>query len=233
MISCSDPEYVQTKRIVLGLERLRFPFDELALWIETEFDVRVLNVVFHARGRDQLTRPRLQVIVEHGSEVLVIFGADGSWGSEREALIATKFRELAARGPRGLLRRMRELTRGRSFDTESMFIVFSAFAPLTRQEADAAIPEGEVEALQERLANPDLWMIKRYAGRPTFMFFTEQQAKKYEEEGLRVSYAREYFELVRQYDKYGYMKSDEYIAEFDSKENFDNNYKSNWYYFFH
>ena len=37
---------------------------------------------------------------------------------------------------------------------------------------------------------------------------------------------------LKEYDEFNVVKSEEFILRFDSKENFDNNYESNWYYYY-
>jgi hypothetical protein len=49
---------------------------------------------------------------------------------------------------------------------------------------------------------------------------------------MRKVYAEEYARLVEPYDEFGYLKQAGIAVYFDSKENFDTNYESNWYYYY-
>ncbi|EMI24347.1 hypothetical protein RESH_05068 [Rhodopirellula europaea SH398] len=108
--------------------------------------------------------------------------------------------------------------------------MFSAFAPIAKEEADGLIPELEIKALKKRIANPDLWEISRCFGHVTFFFFTDEQVKKHE--GKKDEYAAMYFELLKPHDEFGYLKRIQFKINFDSKQNFDNNFESNWYYYY-
>jgi len=41
-----------------------------------------------------------------------------------------------------------------------------------------------------------------------------------------------YFELLREYDEFSYWKRENFGIGIDSKQNFDDNYESNWYYYY-
>ena len=41
-----------------------------------------------------------------------------------------------------------------------------------------------------------------------------------------------YFEILRPYDEFDYLSGDDFAVNFDSKQNFDENYESNWYYYY-
>jgi hypothetical protein len=101
-----------------------------------------------------------------------------------------------------------------------------------KQEADSHISETDIEALKKRIANPDLWGISRCFGYVTFFFFTDEQVKNYEAQGKKDEYATMYFEILKPHDEFGYLKRRHLKIGFDSKQNFDENYESNWYYYY-
>ena len=86
--------------------------------------------------------------------------------------------------------------------------------------------------LKAKLANKDFWEISRCFDSVTFFFYTDAQVKQYETAGLREACAREYSHLVQPYDEFGYFERRGVAVYFDSKENFDTNYQSNWHYYY-
>lgn len=94
------------------------------------------------------------------------------------------------------------------------------------------LSEGEIEAPKNQLANPDLWVISRCFGHVTFMFYTDAQVAKYEANGLKEVYARKYLAILKPNDEFGYLSADDFAVSFDSKQNFDDNYNSNWYWYY-
>lgn len=189
----------------------------MADWIAASWHVKVLNVI-HDEVEAPDRRPRLQVILEHTRERQKFF--DGlNFDPVKQQAIAARFVELVSQ------------RRSASYDTDRLLVVFSAFAPLARQEMDSQIPDDEVNTLLRRLANPDLWTIHRCFGRVTFMFHTDEQARKYGDGGHGNAYADQYFELLKKHDEFGYLSRERFSLEFDSKENFDRNYASSWFYY--
>ncbi len=236
MIFHTDRVYKSTKRIKQGKKQLEPPFDELAQWIEKTRGVTVLNVVYDRASK--LCGPRLQVIVEHpGQERKFCKGFN--FDPKQQAAIIRKFlRIIGGDGGRafavgkGRTDRNVHPTDGRPFDVEGLFVVFSAFSPLAREEADAQITEADVAALQKRIKNRDLWLISRCFGHITFFFFTDQQMKKYIAQGKQKEYADLYFEILKPHDEFGYLKRSSFKVYFDSKENFEEKYEGNWYYYY-
>jgi hypothetical protein len=216
LITSSDNEYQATKRIKQGKARLAAPFTELAAWISDRWHVIVLNVIYD--HRNNLHAPRIQVILEHETEAQRF--RDGfNFDSRKQQEVAAKFRQMVS---------------GDScqYDLTGLFVVFSAFATIAREEADSKITESEIDALKKRIGNPDLWVISRFFGHVTFMFHTDAQAKEYAAKGKQSEYAQKYFEILKPHDEFGYIAQDSFIVAFDSKQNFDDKYQSNWYYFY-
>ena len=89
-----------------------------------------------------------------------------------------------------------------------------------------------MEALKARIGNPHIWEISRCFGYVTFFFFSDDQVRRYEEEGKRGIYARMYFELLKPHDEFDYLRESDFNVKFDSKQNFDDNYRGNWLYYY-
>ena len=190
MVSTNDSEYKATKLVKQGRARLAPMFEELARWISSAWKVAVLNVIYD--GRNSLRSPRLQVILEHQRDTEV-FRDGPNFDSEKQLAIKTKF--LAIVGREG----------ASSYDVEGLFVVFSAFDLLAKEEADSQIKDEELDVLRQRIGNPDLWKISRCFGSVTFFFYTDAQVKHFEAEGKKREYAKRYFELLRPHNEFGYL----------------------------
>ncbi len=42
----------------------------------------------------------------------------------------------------------------------------------------------------------------------------------------------DYFNILKKYDEFDYIKMEDFSIAFDSKENLDKNYKGNWYFYY-
>lgn len=214
MITTADNEYKATKKIKQGAETLAPPFEELAHWVAAKWGVTVLNVVYDRPN--SLRGARVQVILEHQADAL-LFRNGPNFDEVKQAAVRQKFLDIIERAPT------------HDYSVKGLFVVFSAFAPLAKEEADAQVQDSEIESLQRNLGNPDIWCISRCFGRVTILFFTRDQATQYEAQGKKAEYARRYFELLKPHDEFGYLKEQEYMIDFDSKENFDKIYKGSWF----
>ena len=67
MIVSSDPDYLDTKLVKQGIKKLDPTFQELADWININFETKVLNVYFEFMVKDK-DLPRLSIIFEFEEE---------------------------------------------------------------------------------------------------------------------------------------------------------------------
>ncbi|HEY5823819.1 MAG TPA: hypothetical protein VIT44_05625 [Cyclobacteriaceae bacterium] len=227
MIMPSDKEYKSTKQIMLGQKTINPDFKELADWIDKTYDVRTINIIYDTFIAARRKQSRLRVCFEFESESSK-FRDDTriNFDTDMQTAIATKFKEILSmkNGLTGFFRSSR-------YVTDNILIVFSAFEPVARLEANLKIPQEKVKELQKDLDNPDLWKISSF-GATTFFLFTDNQVRKYEGSKIKKDWTDKYFELLERYDEFKYFKRKDFSIHLDSKENFDKNYESNWYYYY-
>ncbi len=215
MIVSSDKEYIETKRYKRGELQLQNPFSDIARWIEDKYPVKVLNVIYDKVSHHQ--RPRLQVCVESQGDLDFFRSSDDfSFNEEKQNEILDKFIQIIE-------------NESCSIDKDKLFVVFSAFAPIAKEEANGKIKEEEVEQLVAKLDNKELWKIRRSFGGVTFFFFTEDQAKRAKNSDLLHKYSNEYFKLIKEYDEFDYLNKEHFVISLDSKENFYKNYNGSWF----
>ncbi|MEP2650692.1 MAG: hypothetical protein ABJH06_01740 [Paraglaciecola sp.] len=215
MIVSSDKEYIETKRYKRGEIQLQKPFSDIARWIEDNYTVKVLNVIYDEVVPNK--RPRLQVCVEYREDCDSFRDSDGlNFHKQKQDEIIDQFIRIIKNEPY-------------SIDTETLFVVFSAFAPIAREEANAKIRDKDIEQLVIELDNEELWKIRPSFGGVTFFFYTEEQAKMARSSDLLNKYSNEFFKLIKKYDEFDYLNKEQFVASFDSKEYFDKNYNGSWF----
>lgn len=215
----SDKDYQQTKRLKKEGSSLPSPFSEIADWIATKYEVRVINIVYDTVIPD--SRPRLSVVLELDADALKFReSAIGNFNRIDQKRIAEEFERIVAVQPDA------------RFETDGLLVVFTSFERVARIEANEGVPEAAIKRLKSQLGDDELWEISRCFDGATFFFFTDEQLRRSEEAGVRESYTQEYARLVEPYDEFGYLKRSGVMVSFDSKENFDTNYQGNWYYYY-
>ena len=220
MIMPSERDYKQTKKIKLGEKSIKREFKELAEWIDQTYQVHTLNIIYYTIDKGK--RYGLNVCVEFKSDKRKLHGRCCNADSEKQRVIAEKFKQTLIGKPYES-----------SYQTENIWVVYSAFEEVAKIEAMESIPEGKIEELKKSIHCPDLWEIKRCGASVTFFLFTDDQLKKYEKSDVRKEWAKRFFDILEPYNEFGYFKRSKYPFFMDSKENFDNNYRSSWFYYFH
>lgn len=229
MVVCSDPDYKETKLVKQGVKTVDPAFQDLANWINSYFNTKVLNV-YYDRIKPDKNRPRLNIIFEYYDEAEKFKDKIGNFDKVKQELISNKFKELQNNlvYSQPFLKR---IFNSNKFETKNLLVIFSAFEPIAREEANKNIPENKIEDLQSEIALVDLWKIYRQFELTTFFFYTDTQLKKYSSDGTTNFLKSKYYDLLKQYDEFDYIKPDTYFIKFDTKENFDNNYQSSWFYY--
>lgn len=211
MTSPRDPEYAATARLLRGDARLGPPFDRLAAAVGETWGVRVVNVV---HDRTLHGRPRLQVIVWDEDEVAP-FRDGAGFDREAQAAIADRFRSLL-----GWVSRLR-------YDTDGLFVVVSAFAPLARWEAVGRVPEADLETGVRRAGLPDVWTVRsQFDG---VVVFVHTDAQVTEAEARRDACTTAVLDLLAPHDAFGVLTPDTLRLSFDSKETFDRDFDGSWF----
>jgi hypothetical protein len=118
------------------------------------------------------------------------------------------------------------------YDTKDIWVVFTSFEPIAKDEANSSIPESEIRELKRAISDENLWEISRSFSATTFFLYTDKQVKDYENSDTRKLWTQKYFDILEKYNEFGYFKRDSFSVDFDSKENFDTNYESNWFYYY-
>jgi hypothetical protein len=235
VISPSDKEYKQTKKIMLGKEVMNPDFRPLADFIDKTFGVKTINIVYDTI--DKGTRPRIGINFEYAHEKQSFNenNGHGNFDSNKQKLISDKFRQtiidqglIKKRGLFGFFGKSEKP----KYQTDNIWVYYSAFEPIAKDEANESVPQAKVVQLKTELNCKDLWEISRCYSGTTFFLYTEEQVKQYENSETRKKWANKYFDLLEPYNEFGYFKRDKFNVYLDSKENFDNNFESNWYYYY-
>jgi hypothetical protein len=228
----SDKEYKWTKLIMQARATINQDFKPLADWIDKTFDVKTVNIIYDSI--DNGRRPRLQINFEHYSEEAK-FRAESGYGYDEEkqnaiakAFENSLFHEGISRG--GIFNLFSKKSK---YTAKNIWVIFSSFEPIARIEANESIPQDKVQQLKQDLNIKEIWEISRCFSGTTFFFYTDKQVAENSNNGMKKFLAEKYFEILKPYDEFNYFKKETFSVNLDSKENFDNNYESNWYYYYY
>jgi hypothetical protein len=232
MIFTSDKDYKSTKKIKQGISKIKDEFEPLAKWIDQKYEVKTLNIIFDYIHKIK-SQPRIQVCLEYAKDKgKFMDNKTYNFDKRKQNEIAKKFGEITSnyelKNKPNWIKRLLGLT----YKSNNLFVFFSDFETIAKDEANENISENEIEKLKTEINNPDLWGIDRRFNSVTYFLYTNEQLKKYQDSETHKKWRKKYFDLLKKYDEFGYFKKDYFSIYLDSKENFETNYDSNWYYYY-
>lgn len=233
MILPSDKEYTQTKRIILGIEKMKAEFKPLAEWIDETYNVKAVNIIYDTLNK----RPRIQICFEFEEEKNKFLTEDFSYFDKtKQKAIGEKFAEIIKQ--QGLYKSNNAISKIFSLNnngvylTDDVFVIYGAFEPIAKIEATYKITKELTDKFIASFHNKDIWTISIGFTIPTFFMFTDEKVKKYDRPEVKELWAKKYYEFIKPFDEFNYFKKENIQVLIDSKENFDTNYESNWYYYY-
>jgi len=228
----SDKDYKSTKKIKQNISNIKEEFEPLAKWIDKKYGVKTLNILFDYIHNNK-SHPRLQICLEYARDKgKFMDNRTYNFDKIKQKEIAKKFGEITLdyklSNKTSWIKRILGLT----YKSNNLFVYFSDFESIAKIEANQSIPEKKIQKLKSDLNNEELWEIAPRFSEVTYFFYTEEQEKKYQVSETHKKWNEQYFDLLMNYDEFKYFKKEYFSIYLDSKENFDSNYESNWYYYY-
>ena len=232
MIRPWDKEYQETKEILLGNKPIHPDFVPIADFINCQFGVRPINIVYCKEGDNK--RPSMIVCVEYEAKAALFHDPSNPpfLDKVKERLIVDFVKKLWDQSIHSKVKAIWSGNGTHRYTAKDIVIFFSAFESVAKMEANQRIPIADISRLKETIHHPELWEISRMGSFVTFFLQTDQQVKEFENSKEKKYWADLYFDLLVPYNEFGYFKREDFDIILDSKENFEQNYQSNWYYYY-
>lgn len=225
MVWKTEESYLETKRIKQGTAKMNPDFIRLSKFIKQHSGSAPLNIIHDLLNKET---PRLEIIMEYWEDETKLNSPEQA---PLKGLILKKFDELVPGQTAGsffpFLKRPKK-----TYLSEGMFVFFSSFERVALQDTSESVPKNLLENFIASLAQPEIWKTVKMAWGFVVMFYTDEQAKKFERQGLKSEISKKYATLITPFDEFGYLRKKANAVSFDSKENFDRNYEGNWQYYF-
>jgi hypothetical protein len=216
MITNLDPEYKDTIHVISGERTLPEISQRLIKWINKEYEVQAINVYYDKIIPDD--RPRIQIIFEN-SEDNAKFRENGigNYLVEKQKAISEKYIEL-----------VKELGLNDSYPTDNVFVCFSEFSSIYRSNIYNSVPKDQLKELFQKYKNQHVWEIQVYGSGLIVFFYTNDEKNSQDNDKMIDNLQTEYFSLLKPFDDFGYLNKT--WVKKESKEDFDNKYEGNWFY---
>lgn len=215
MILNTSKEYLLTEKIKQGKAEIPKKYISLANWISNEFNVTVLNIT---SKKDRREKVDLEIIFELKKEEQKFKDRNGYPNSKKQEQISAKYKEI--------------MRNDIDYSNAEYWVMFSSFEPLAKTEVINNIPSDKIDEFKDKYADKNIWTIIKFGYYITIFLNKEDQVKEVVNNGFKEVFEKELFYLAKQYDEFNYLKRETFSIYLDSKENFDTNYQSNWWYYY-
>ena len=232
MPDSTDPGYQTTKRIKQGLQTIDPRFAPLATWIAQEYGVSVINIQKDFMTHNKMLR--LLICVDSSANMATFNESKNRWGgfdALKQTRVATKYIELAAKR-KAVINLQFWSFFGRMPNSRDIFVAFSCFEDGALMEANESIPQEKITDLLTIFKDDRIWLISRCFSSATLFVFTDAQKTALKDGVIFNTIERRNFELLKEYDEFDYWKKELFQLGMDSKQNLDENYQSNWFYYY-
>jgi hypothetical protein len=231
----SEAGYRRAKQARRGATRLDPAFDGFVGRFRGRFGVAPLwlepDHVKHWGG-DRSPKARLDVVLERTDQYRAFFTGGNFNAAKQHATAAMFAEELGGTDLRPIFGLSERISRP-DLDADGIFVCFSQFEQVARAEAHQLVTAEQIARFESTLGLGDrFWCTQRFSSPPIVFVHTEEQANALRNDAVREHWADKYFALVRPHDEFGYLERADITVHVDSKQNFDENYESNWYYYY-
>jgi hypothetical protein len=228
----TENEYQQTKLVRQGKREMHTQIRPLAKWINQEYMVNTLNIFYDRFGEEN--KHRLQIIFEFSKDSKGFFNEYGYDKNKQEQIRKYFINSLQDQRIKGKMRSFNLFKRifGQKIQSEEWLITFRTFESISRQKIMEKLQQSELKELKDKINDKNLWTIRTDNMIPVFFLYKDNQVKEYQKEGMIEKWENLFFTLLKKHNEFEYFDKELFNVKLESKENFDTNFSSNFYYYF-
>jgi hypothetical protein len=115
---------------------------------------------------------------------------------------------------------------------ENIWVCYSVFLTVYSTEISTEFTKEKIDELIKKYKKDNVWEIHISSFYITIFLEKENQIEESRQKSLFDKLKEEYIEIVKEKDEFGLFKKKLINLAFDSKENFDKNYDSSWFYYY-
>jgi hypothetical protein len=239
MYFSTDKLYKLAKEALRG-KKQEVVYVKLIDWAKKEFDLNVIYIDLKIEKKDN--KPRLHLILENQKDYNKILINTG-YNPKIQNKISEKFEELLKIEHQKVENKTEEsiveklllkigLKSNLRQNFENIWVCYSVFLTVYATEISTEFTKEKIDELLKKYKKNNVWEIHMSSFYITIFLEKENQIEESRQNPLFKKLKEEYFEIVKEKDEFGLFKKEIINLTFDSKENFDKNYDSSWFYYY-
>ncbi len=211
-------DFDQTVDILRGKVALSPVFEDLKIFLKEKLGVTAFNFVHEKIPNDR--RHRLYVLLSSREDFLKMHTSGFGYDPVKQTQIAEAFYQLAKRYR---FKSDKEIT--------SVFVAFSDFSEELKADANSKADREARPMIVKNYQPHGIWdVISIFSGVVVF-FHTEAELQQARLTKVTDAINKDYFCYLKKYDEFKLYSAD-FAVHFDTKENLDQNFNGNLYYYF-
>ncbi len=213
--------YLETLDILRGKRQLPPIFSELKDWLYKEYHVTAYNFTFEKMPVSHPTyQNRLYILLSSGSDYRAMF--DGlNYGQDKQVAITAKLAELAGKVSDPAAPQYAE-----AFVAYCNF--FEELASVSIRNAYNLIEK----KLTRKYSRHSVWKIMPFFSSVAVFFMSEADLQTNQQNSIARQIKADFYRALHQLDEFKVFSYESLNITYDSKENLDQNYQGNLYYYF-
>ena len=239
--------YHQTIDVLRGRKELSPLFKELKEFIQSKYGATAYNFSFMKTTNRNLPEVRfsLEVVLAETDDYNKILSASNDneyvFGEnipkeETEHILAA-YKNITSGYDKSTQKKIAEMffelaknNLGKIKSSEEIWVWYTDFSHRMKSEINSKIAKIASKSIIQKYAAYRIWSVLKSSSSSVVFFLSEEDLKNSAD--IRAEMEDYYFGLLKQHDEFNVFNRTDFRLEFDSKQNLDENYEGNLYYYF-
>jgi hypothetical protein len=214
--------FSETRRLKLGESVLPEHFKILQEWINSHYSINVLNIIYDKiEIGPHKGSPRLNVIIDNLTDYQKMFKKQFMPIEKRAKSISNRFEKIIEQT--GLRNK---------YDLDNIYVIYSDYSYNSMSKVCELFIQNEKKNIMSKFAESNIWDMTGYASWIVVFCLTDKDLNENIKNGTNENIKKECLRLLKLYDEFDYFNEKTLKLTFDSKQNFDENYQGNSFYYF-
>lgn len=223
MVLVEDDKYKETLKILRGEKELLPIYLDLKNWMLDMYGILAYNFIFEKiQYNNPENRYQLYILLSSTSDYNSIMEKSNyGYDESKQEAISKKFNELALKYKYGNIK-----------TTNNVWICYNDFSVEMKTDVNNRACKECCSRILSKYSNCSLWNIYTAFTSVVVFFYQDVDIKNNTENGICELVRDDYYVTLKKHDEFNVYNSNNFIMNFDSKENLDKNYSGNLYYYF-
>ncbi len=212
--------YTAARDAKLGATSLSQTREQLRISIGEQYSISVRHIVYDQIGiGPHPGRPRLNIIVDTAADYGVVHKDQFTPKRNVQDTIRRCFEKVVREN-------------SADYDTENVHVVFDDFSAEAMGHAARQFRDSHSDDVVRQFRDAYVWTITGMDMHSIVFYLRDSDISTNDKNGSSRAIIKQCFDLIQAYDEFGYFMLSTFPITFDSKQRFDREYNSSWFYYF-